>query len=168
MTIQHQEKDPIAILMREHRLALKRLSQLEQAVASMTEQGFTRNAFESLSEAIRFFDSQFRIHDRKEEQFLFPRLEKYKPGITRDYQAEHRELWSAFNQLLSCVQDVEDGRLRGSSRQELVETAKQIVGLLRTHINNENTFLFPQAKQALSPLEYKEFGEKVAAEEIMA
>jgi hemerythrin-like domain-containing protein len=155
--------DPFSVLMQEHHSAVKQLSQLEQAVNSINAEGFTRQAFESIAEAIRFFEDEFRKHDRKEEQFLFPLLEKHEPGITREYRNEHRELWSAFHHLLSCVNDVEDGRLRGSSRQELVETATRIVQLLRTHIVNENTVLFVKAKKLFSEEEYKEFQANVAS-----
>ncbi|MBI3193428.1 MAG: hemerythrin domain-containing protein [Ignavibacteriae bacterium] len=154
--------DPISVLMQEHHRAVTQLSVLEQAVNSINAEGFTRQAFESIAEAIRFFEGEFRQHDKKEEQFLFPLLEKHEPGITREYRNEHRELWSAFNYLLSCVHDVEDGRLRGSSRQELVETATRIVRLLRAHIVNENTILFVKAKKLFSEVEYKEFRDSIA------
>ncbi|MBI3189681.1 MAG: hemerythrin domain-containing protein [Ignavibacteriales bacterium] len=157
------DSDPIAVLMQEHHRAAKQLSLLEQAVISINVDGFTRHAFECIAEAIRFFEGEFRQHDKKEEQFLFPLLEKHQPGITREYRNEHRELWSAFNHLLSCVNDVEDGRLRGSSRQELVETATRIVHLLRAHIANENTILFVKAKKLFSTEEYKEFRDNVAS-----
>ncbi|TAK54292.1 MAG: hemerythrin domain-containing protein [Bacteroidetes bacterium] len=156
-------RDPISVLMEEHRQAFEHLMKLEQAVSSMDEQGFNRAAFENLAEAIRFFDSDFRLHDRKEEQILFPFLERYKPGITGEYRNEHRELWSAFNTLLSCVHDVEDGRLRGTSRHELTETAKKIIRLLRGHMMNENTYLFVQTKNMLSDAEYTDLSEKIAA-----
>ncbi len=155
--------DPFSVLMQEHQNAAKHLSQLEKAVTSINAEGFTRHAFESIAEAIRFFEVEFRQHDKKEEQFLFPLLEKHQPGITREYRNEHRELWSAFNNLLLCVNEVEDGRLRGSSRQELVETATRIVQLLRAHIVNENTILFVKAKKLFSEEEYKEFRDNVAS-----
>ncbi|MBI5216750.1 MAG: hemerythrin domain-containing protein [Ignavibacteriae bacterium] len=155
--------DPISVLMHEHQRAAKQLSLLEQAVNSITSDGFTRQAFGIIAEAIRFFEGEFRQHDKKEEQFLFPLLERHEPGITSEYRNEHRELWSAFNYLLSCVNEVEDGRLRGSSRQELVETATRIVRLLRAHIVNENTILFVKAKKLFSEVEYKELRDSIAS-----
>ncbi len=159
----NQHHDPLAILMEEHHHAIKQLLKLEKAVGSMNDSGFNRDAFEVLAETIRFFERDFRKHDQKEEQLLFPMLEKHQPGITIAYRSEHRELWGEFNHLLSCVHDVEDGRLRGSSRVELVESAKRLIDLLRTHIINENTFLFSQTKNLLTPEELHTLGDNMVS-----
>ncbi len=159
----NQHPDPLVILMDEHHHAIKQLLKLEKAVTSMNDTGFNRDAFEVLAETIRFFERDFRKHDQKEEQILFPLLEQHQPGITSAYRTEHRELWGEFNHLLSCVNDVEDGRLRGSSRVELVESAKRLIDLLRTHIINENTFLFSQTKNLLSHEELNSLGDKMAS-----
>ncbi|MBI4547911.1 MAG: hemerythrin domain-containing protein [Ignavibacteriae bacterium] len=154
--------DPIHILMREHEQASQALAQLENAVLSIDQTGFSVEAFEQIGKAIRFIGTTFREHDKKEERYLFNLLEKHQAGLTQDYRREHRELWSAIDLLMSCVRDVELGRLHGLSLRELIQTSKLVVELLRAHIRKENTILFPMVKELLSELEYDQLRNSIA------
>ena len=51
-------------------------------------------------------------------------------------------------------------RNRHSLSAELLQTAKRYVEIFRTHIRKENGFLFPEARQSLSPDEKQFMGAK--------
>lgn len=155
--------DPIAVLRKEHVDSLDQLAKLENASDSIRFSGFSAEAFHSVAEAIRYIELEFRKHDEKEEQHLFPIIEKHRPGETRIYVEEHRELWRAFRELKTLVQNVEDGRIHGSSIIDLIQTAQFIVDHLRTHIEREEEVLFPLVKQLFTNEDYKRLTKAVAA-----
>jgi len=150
-----ETEDPIEILKSEHNEALEKLALLENAVLSISTSGFSAEAFQNIALAIRFLDSEFRNHDRKEEEFLFPLVEKHVSGPPAVMRSEHRSLWNAFGQLCQIVRDVEEGKLHGKVIAELIQTSRTVITLLRHHIEKENTVFFPLTKRLLTATEYK-------------
>lgn len=154
--------DPIEIFMHEHAKGLHQLSLMANAAVSIEVNGFSAEAFQTIAEAIRYIGSEIRCHNEREEQYLFPALDRHVSGPPGAMRHEHRELWRAFNELLKAVRDVEDGRLRGSSIRELVQLVNYIVDHLRDHIDKENTVLYPMAKRLLTAEEYHTLGAALA------
>lgn len=150
-------EDPIAILMDEHDQALKLIEQLRAATQLIKREGFSLKAYTEISEVIQFINTQMRSHDVKEEDILFPLMERHTSEFSRVLRYEHRELWSAMNQLTHIVNDIANSNIHGTSISELVHTSQFVIDHLTSHIEKENTRLFPMVKQLLSPPEYDQF-----------
>ncbi len=147
---------PLAVLVSEHEAALKQLNKMAAAAKSIQQNGFSAENFRQIADAIRYIGSVVRKHNEKEEQFLFPKLDRHVNGYQSMMRHQHRELWAAFTELSKAVKDVEDGRIHGSSIRDLLQMANFIIDHLSNHIAQENTVLFPMAKRLLTPEEYKE------------
>lgn len=158
------KRDPIEILKWEHNEGLKHLSRLENATESLQHNGFSAEAFEEIADSIRWINTDVRRHTEKEEKYLLPLLDRHVVGLPDIVRNEHRELRSAFGQLLDAVQDVEEGKIRGSTIQEIVQIATMIVELMRKHIATEDNLLFPMTKEILTTQEYSDLKQLLAFE----
>ncbi len=156
-----QFHDPIEVLTREHEEGLHYLEQLHTAAHYISSTGFSLDAFLKLADAIRFIDNELRAHNEKEEKYLFPLLERHAGNPTRVMVEEHRELWKVFARIRECVEDIEEGRIYGTTIKELVQTSEQLYELLMSHINKENQVLFPMVKNVLSNEEYAQLQENI-------
>lgn len=154
--------DPIELLVKEHEQALAQLEKMSSAARSIQANGFSGPAFLQIAEAIRYIVNEVRRHNFKEEQFLFPLMDKHGNGTLLEMRQEHRELWRAMDELLLTVNDVEDGRIRGSSARELVQSVICVVEHLRNHIMRENSDLFPTVKRLLTESEYDQLRKDIA------
>lgn len=154
--------DPIEILMKEHEKCLQHLARMENAAEYIQTNGFSHEAYTQIAETIRFIDTVMRQHDEKEEKYVFSMMDRHVTGAPQVMRNEHRELWIAFKQLIRTVEDIEEGRLHGTSIVELVQSAKAVVEHLTSHIAKENEVVFPMAKQMLTKEEYAELRESMA------
>jgi len=153
--------DPFEILIGEHGECLKYLQRMENAANYIKSNGFSFEAYSQIAETVRFVDTVMRQHDEKEEKYLFSLMDQHVPGAPQVMRNEHRELWIAFRQLLKTVEDIEEGRLHGTSIVELVESAQAVVEHLGEHIAKENEIVFPMAKQMLTKEEYNRLRESM-------
>ncbi|MBI3193659.1 MAG: hemerythrin domain-containing protein [Ignavibacteriae bacterium] len=153
--------DPIEILIKEHEEGTHYLQQLHIASMYISQSGFSFDAFMKLGEAIRFIDNELRTHNEKEEQYLFPLLERHVGNPVRTMLEEHRELWKLFARIRQCVEDIEEGRIYATTVKELVVASDQLYELLLNHINKENEVLFPMAKAMLTQEEYEQLKESL-------
>lgn len=155
--------DPIGLLRIEHEEGLKHLERLGNAADSIKSNGFSVEAFEEIVDAVRWMNTDVRRHTDREEKYLFPLIERHSSNLPELMRGEHRELGTAFTQLLDIVREIEEGKVRGSSIYEVVQISYLIVDLMRIHINRENQFLFPLAKKILSVSEYEALTQKMVA-----
>jgi hemerythrin-like domain-containing protein len=134
---------PIKLLRREHDEALAVLDRLEIAVHDLAAPG----ALAAVKEAIAFLDEDLRAHNEREEETLFPALERYLPsqGPTAVMRFEHRELWNLLGDLESAMRNTP------LSSPVIFQRGMAAADLLRRHIAKENGILFPMAEQLLSP-----------------
>ncbi len=147
-------KDPIALLGHEHDEALAALDRLEAGARDVEAPG----ARIAVEQAVGFLDREVRGHNEREEQVLFPVLERYLPadaGPTAVMRAEHRLLWDLLGKLRAALAGAPSGGAKPDTAP-VRETGLAIVDLLRRHIEKENAVLFPMAKQMLSPAEMEE------------
>ena len=147
--------DPLEILRREHELGLEYARRLREAADDIRKHGFSTAAFCRIEEAIVFIDTEMRRHNEKEERFLLPLIEPHIPESPQEVRREHRALWTAFKELRRHIQDIEDGRLRGTAITDLVESAQLIAEILGEHIAKENEVLFPEVRRLLNADEYE-------------
>jgi len=154
--------DPMAALHEDHVTALRYTAILTEAAEHIRRDGFSFEAYTQISDAIEYIDTEIRIHDRKEENFLFPLLARHQPDPISTLRYEHRELWSAMSQLRMIVKDVADGNIRGSSISELVTATKAVADLLSHHIAKEDDVIFPMVRTMLSSEEYNQLTREFA------
>jgi hemerythrin-like domain-containing protein len=140
---------PITLLRREHDEALAVLYQLEAAVRALTMPGVSGRShldLGAIEKPIAFLDEEVRAHNEREEESLFPVLERYLPpsGPTAVMRFEHREFWNLLSALQAAVRE------SPPSPSTICERGLAVVDLLRRHIEKENGILFPIAEQLLS------------------
>jgi uncharacterized protein len=142
--------DPIARFMQEHDKALLELASLNKATRSIRDEGFTREAYRKLVEALAFIDEEVSIHNRSEEEALFPVLERYVEGPTQRMRQDHKVLKREFTRLRRAVRRVEQHRNSLAAREELSAVSQSVVSLFVNHIHKENHILFPLVQKFLT------------------
>lgn len=142
--------DPIAQLMQEHDEALLKLSMLNKATRSIAENGFSDDAYTKILLALEFIDDEVTVHNKSEEEALFPVLERYVEGPTELMRKDHQILKKEFVRLRRAVKKIEQNRSNRRAGRELYETAKRIVQLFVNHIHKENHILFPLVQKFLT------------------
>lgn len=154
---------PLDLLTREHESTLKWLGLLRTATLWLRAGGKASEAglvpvlergCSSLNRVVEFFETDLRRHFQREEQFLFPALEKRfgKQGNpTQVLLAEHAALWRYLDSLKSKLAASLEARAepRLAAALEAAEIGTQIESLLRGHIDKENTTLLPLSRKLL-------------------
>ena len=146
----HRHIDPIAQLMQEHDEALVQLSSLNKATRSIVENGFSMDAYRKLLKAVEFIEDEVSIHNRSEEEALFPVLERYVEGPTKLMRDDHKILKKEFVRLRKAVETVGARRKDKAAARDLMSIAKVIVQLFVNHIHKENHILFPLVQKFLT------------------
>ena len=136
--------------MQEHDEALVKLSMLNKATSSIAENGFSEDAYEKILHALEFIDEEVTIHNRSEEDALFPVLERYVEGPTQLMRKDHQILKKEFVRLRKAVRKVAKSRSDRKAARDLHTTSKHIVQLFVNHIHKENHILFPLVRKFLT------------------
>lgn len=99
-------------------------------------------------EFLKFTEEFAEPHYRKEEEVLFPAMEK--KGIPKD-DGPIGVMLAEHEMKRECLKELADGK---------IEAAGKIVSLMRDHINKENNILYPMAEQVLTKEELEEMGHR--------
>jgi hemerythrin-like domain-containing protein len=142
--------DPIAQFMQEHDEMLTHLSSLNKAATSIGQHGFSVEAFNRILEALQFIEDEVGVHNKREEDALFPVLERYVEGPTRVMREDHKCLKKDFIKFQHAVRKLEKRKNDQVSAQKLEETAKHMVHGFVNHIHKENHILFPLVQRFLT------------------
>jgi len=130
-----------------HKEILAKTDELEKAVSGPVN-------IDKVKKFLDFTESYAEPHHHKEEEVLFPALEK--KGIPREggpigvMLAEHETKRGLVKELRMALKEQKEDKIR--------ENALAIVSLLRDHIFKEDNILYPCAKDALSQEEMAELG----------
>ena len=154
--------DPIAHFMQDHDEALVQLASLNKAARSLEEHGFTHDAYRRVLLALEFIDAEVRIHNRSEEEALFPVLERYVEGPTKVMRGDHKVLRKEFTRLRRAVKKVDKSHQSRQAAKELSAVAKTIVQLFVNHIHKENFILFPLVQKFLTKDALREVARRMA------
>jgi hemerythrin-like domain-containing protein len=144
--------DALTVLVDEHRVILGVLDSLERIAAKARAAGTLDVA--SARDAVAFFrDYADRCHHAKEEDLLFPLLEKEKgfsteSGPTAVMRAEHVEGRACVRRMGESVDAAEAGDKKAVGR--FVEAAGCYLDFLRSHIGKEDHCLFPNLGYTLT------------------
>jgi hypothetical protein len=153
--------DPIAQLMQEHNEALDQLKILNKASLAFSQNGFATKYFKQILGALKFIEQEVKQHNKREEEALFPILERYVEGPTRIMRNDHKKLWKGFTELRECVKRVEKNKDSFSAIKKLTTTSSRVVQLFVNHIHKENYILFPLVQKFLSKEELREVAKKM-------
>jgi hemerythrin-like domain-containing protein len=142
--------DPIAQFLQEHDQALSQLASLTKATRSIESQGFAPEAYRKVLTALAFIDDEVSVHNRREEEALFPVLERYVEGPTRLMRDEHRLLRKEFRRLRTAARRLERDREDAETAREFARVSRGMVQLFVNHIHKENYILFPLVQKFLT------------------
>lgn len=156
-------KDPIQYLMEQHEEGIRQLDILGKEAKYIMDNGFKEDSFQELQNATRFIDEEIRNHNKKEEEILFPELERFLPqgGPTTVMREEHQELWNTLDRLTSAIRVLKNNSKDEKAIKDMYNSAVHIVGLLNQHIDKENHILFPMARRFLGNEGLKRVAEKM-------
>ncbi len=150
MMLDKRRIDPIAQLMQEHDEALLKLSMLNKATRSIAENGFSDDAYAKILSAMEFIDEEVTVHNKSEEEALFPVLERYVEGPTELMRKDHQILKKEFVRLRRAVRKVGKKNSDRVAAKDLYSTSQQIIQLFVNHIHKENHILFPLVQKFLT------------------
>ena len=142
--------DPIAQFMQEHDEALVQLASLNKATRSLLEEGFSLEAYRRILTALEFIEEEVSIHNKSEEEALFPVLERYVEGPTRLMREDHKELKKGFVRLRRATDKLAMNRSSKKAATDLSSVSKGVVQLFVNHIHKENHILFPLVQKFLT------------------
>jgi hypothetical protein len=142
--------DPIAQFMQEHDQALSQLSSLTKATRALEEHGFSADAYRKVLTALTFIDDEVSVHNRREEEALFPVLERYVEGPTQLMREEHKVLRREFRKLRTAVRRLERDTANTTVARDLARVSRGMVQLFVNHIHKENHILFPLVQKFLT------------------
>jgi hemerythrin-like domain-containing protein len=149
------------VLRREHEAILKMLGASEEVARRLGRgEQVEPQTLESLLEFFQLFAD--RCHHGKEEDLLFPLLEK--KGFPREGRPigvmlfEHERGRSLIRQMAEATAACEAGDTSGGKRW--AEAGAGYAALLRAHIDKENNILFAMAERALTPAEQADLAQK--------
>jgi hemerythrin-like domain-containing protein len=141
---------PTDQLVKEHVSIQLMLNVLERVCSTLEAGGrIPSKHLEQILEFIKVFADQ--CHHGKEEEFLFPALEKM--GFPRDggpigvMLAEHTEGRQYVKELGEAIERY--GRGDRTAVHALASSARKYIELLNAHIEKENGVLFPMAEEHL-------------------
>jgi hemerythrin-like domain-containing protein len=145
------------VLRREHEAILKMLEVAEEAARRLDRgENVTPDTLAGLLEFFRLFAD--RCHHGKEEDLLFPLLEK--KGLPRAggpigvMLGEHEHGRAFVGQMAAAAEDY--AKSDSTARRRWAEAARGYAELLRQHIHKENDVLFMVAENLLTGAEQAE------------
>lgn len=179
-------RDPIAHLLEEHKAIMADFEALRRAVEDLRRRGEAAlpDALPALRKVGEMMGTTLHRHARKEDEALFPALEKVfgaGGGPTMVMRQEHRDIHAGaelFRRTLHELKEVEhpaivaggetlrDLSASGGGADQLRRTGEEIVNLVDLHFGKEEDILFPMAREVLSPEALEAVGRRM--DEIMA
>ena len=161
---------PLDVLRLAHRTALGELALLEKSTAALRRNEGT--AWEDLDTVFGFFDGELKVHFRHEEEIIFPYLARVigREGPIAAMLDEHQTLWRTLDALHEKVDELKGAPPDSADKvaQTVQQIANHIVGFLRSHIQKEDSVLFPLAEETLDPETLREMVAKIQAVETPA
>jgi hypothetical protein len=142
--------DPIAQFMQEHDHALEQLSSLGKAARSIEEEGLTPASEFRIVRALVFINEEVTLHNRGEEEALFPVLERYVEGPTQNMREDHRLLKREFVRLRRAATALRKQKRSKRAAKEFVTIARRVIQIFVNHIHKENHILFPLVQKFLT------------------
>ncbi len=163
---------PLDILKRDHDRALDALGLLRGAnlclkLGNLTPQSpIRKRGIDHLAKVLDFFEKDLGLHFRREEEVLFPVLEKHlgvEKSPTRLLLKEHNEFRQYYDHLKEKLAELRrDGNEHNQAISAEVEDISRHIGnLLPEHIKRENELLLPLASRLLEGKKLETMGQRL-------
>jgi hypothetical protein len=136
--------------MQEHDEALVQLATLRKATQTIADRGFSMDSYRKILRAVEFIEDEVSVHNHREEEALFPVLERYVVGPTKLMREDHKVLKKEFVRLRRAVDRVGAKRKDKSATTGLAKISQSIVQIFVNHIHKENHILFPLVQKFLT------------------
>jgi len=156
--------DPLARFEAEHREALGELDLLEEVVDALDAgESLDQHAMKAqvvlsfLEGTLQRHNQTLQRHNHCEEQALFPLIEGQAP--TAAFADDHTRLRALEEELEEALDPPEDC-------VAVVKTCRQIIDILRDHIEREDKVLFPMARKLLGAEGLARVAERIEAGEV--
>jgi len=153
------ESSATHVLVAEHRVILRMLD-VTRELAHLLEVGaeVSPEMLDSVAEFLRVFGDE---HHRKEEQLLFPALEKRGATLNalalETFQREHDRARVLLRKMAEAAMAYREGR--PNADRKWGRFASEYAAVLRRHLDKEQDVLYPAAEQLLSSEEQMELAE---------
>jgi len=121
--------------------------------------------YELLEDIMRYVTGYPDTHHHPTEDIVFQHLKERAPDTAAAIEhilSEHHELAASGRRFLAAVEAVEHEAL--VQRTELLALGRAYADLLRRHMDREEGYLFPQARQQLSASDWDEIDAEVEAQ----
>ena len=138
-----------------------KLHRLKKDTQELKKRGYSEKIFKSLLKAAEYVDEEVRVHNKHEEDALFPVVERYVDGPTSVLREEHAKMSKIYKKLNYSIKALKENHDDKISRQELCESAEAIVHLMVNHIHKENQILFPMIQRFCTKEEIREIAKKL-------
>lgn len=153
--------DPIAVLMEEHQVFLRRLERVRVERQRLSEGERNRAGFSaSMTTFAEFLAKDVDgFHGRKEEEGLFPVLVRHvgdEGGPVNVMRGEHEVLRLHQKTIAGNVPKLDADRDAEEAWTAVAAATDAVDQLLTFHIDKEDNVLFPMARATLSPAEMSE------------
>ncbi len=142
-------KTPTEMLKEDHQHVLQKLDALEDITHHLDKKG---EVSAKLKDLAAFFKTEFWVHFTKEEEALFPEIDKFIPresGPIGVMLIEHEDLRSTNSRLQPAIatylRDSDNAQARGVIQKD----GTHFIELLRNHIDKEDNILFMMADMHL-------------------
>ena len=140
---------PTEILKEEHQDVLQKLDALEEVIGHLDRK---EEISLKLKELASFFKTGFWVHFRKEEEALFPEVERFIPregGPTGMMFIEHEDLRNTNKEFQGVVDEYLGDADSAEIKRMIQEYGSHFIGVLRQHIDKEDNILFMMADMHL-------------------
>ena len=142
-------KKPTELLSEEHKHVLGKLDTMEKVIGNLAQKD---QVFAELKELSSFFDTEFWVHFTKEEEALFPEIERFIPregGPTGMMWIEHEDLRNTNTMMQQAINTYLSDSATIETEGMIQRHGAHFIGTLREHIDKENNILFMMADMHL-------------------
>lgn len=132
---------PTDILKEDHKLVLKKLDIMAEAITNLENP----DSLPRLKEIVTFLSGEVVVHFAKEEEALFPEIEKFIPregGPTGMMLIEHEELNNSKTNFIKGVEELSKNNNSATAKELIKDNGGHFINLLRDHISKEDDILF--------------------------
>lgn len=133
----------------DHKMVLKKLDDFEEVVSNLDK---PNTIMPTLKELGTFFKGEIWIHFAKEEDALFPEMEKFMPiegGPIGVMLLEHQELRRTNDEFQKGLEVYVKNPGDAKAAVLIKENGINIIQILRQHIDKEDNILFMMAEMHL-------------------
>ncbi len=154
-------RDPIAMFMKEHELALEQLHILKKVSQEIKKKGFSDKSIQQLVKAAEYINEEVTEHNAKEEKILLPIIDQHYDGPSANIRDDHRKMAKLNKKLRISLNSFLENNNDKVAKSELCEAAEEIVQLMVNHIHKENQIIFPMIKKILPKDQLRELVKKM-------